>query len=402
MRIVSDIDITGKTIFMRTDFNVPIDENGNITDDLRIMATLPTIKYIINQKAKVILCSHMDRPKGKPNPDFSLKPVANALSKILNIDVIFSDDDEVIGEKTIDLVETFKKSDDQVMLLQNIRFRKEEEENDQKFAKQLAGLADIFVMDAFGAAHRAHASTVGIAGYLPSYSGFLMEKEVGFLQRILTDPQHPFTIVMGGKKVSDKIGIIEHFLGKADHILVGGAMAFTFLSAQGYDMGESLVEEEEIQTTIDMLNKSKASKTTIHLPVDIVGSTEFSNDTPKFTYTIENIPSDFIGMDIGEKTINIFSEILLSSASVVMNGPMGVFEMSNYEEGTKKIIQAIADIKDGTTIIGGGDSAAAVKKFGMQNKMTHISTGGGASLQFLEGKVLPGVKALEGEVCVKM
>ena len=301
MRIISDIDITGKIIFMRTDFNVPIDENGNITDDLRIMATLPTIEYIINQKAKVILCSHMDRPKGKPNPDFSLKPVADALSKILNINVIFSDDDEVIGEKTIDLVETFKKSDDQVMLLQNIRFRKEEEENDQRFARQLASLADIFVMDAFGAAHRSHASTVGIAGYLPSYSGFLMEKEVGFLQRILTDPQHPFTIVMGGKKVSDKIGIIEHFLGKADHILVGGAMAFTFLSAQGYDMGMSLVEEEEIQTTIDMLNKSKASKTTIHLPIDIAGSAEFSNDTLKSSYAIEDIPSDFIGMDIGRK-----------------------------------------------------------------------------------------------------
>ena len=402
MRIISDIDITGKTIIMRTDFNVPIDKNGNITDDLRIMATLPTIEYIIDQKAKVILCSHMDRPKGKPNPDLSLKPVAETLSKILNKKVVFSDDDEVIGEKTIKLVQAFKHSDDQVMLLQNVRFREEEEENDQKFAKKLANLADIFVMDAFGAAHRSHASTVGIAGYLPSYSGFLMEKEVGFLQRILTDPKHPFTVVMGGKKVSDKIGVIEHLLGRADHILVGGAMAFTFLSAQGYDMGMSLVEEEEIQTTIDMLNQSKQSKTVIHLPVDIVGSSEFSNETQKSVYDIDDIPSDFIGMDIGEKTVNIFSEILLSSKSVVMNGPMGVFEMSNYEDGTKQIIQAIADIKDGITIIGGGDSAAAVKKFGMQDKMTHISTGGGASLQFLEGKVLPGVKVLEGEVCVKM
>ena len=402
MRIISDINITGKTIIMRTDFNVPIDENGNITDDLRIMATLPTIKYIINQNAKVILCSHMDRPKGKPNPNFSLKPVAAALRKILNMNVIFSDDDEVIGEKTIELVEKFKQSEDQVMLLQNIRFRKEEEENDQKFAKKIASLADIFVMDAFGAAHRSHASTVGIAGYLPSYSGFLMEKEVGFLQRILNNPKQPLTIVMGGKKVSDKIGVIEHLLDRADHILIGGAMAFTFLCAQGYDMGMSLVEEEEIQTTLDILNKAKTSKTVIHLPVDIVGSSEFSNETPRSVYTIENIPSDFIGMDIGEKTIKIFSEILLSSESVVMNGPMGVFEMSNYEEGTKQIIQAIADIKGGTTIIGGGDSAAAVKKFGMQDRMTHISTGGGASLQFLEGKVLPGVKVLEGEVCVKV
>lgn len=393
MKTIHDVDFKGKTVLMRVDFNVPFDDKGTITDNLRIVSEIPTIEYLISKGAKVILCSHLGRPDGKADPKYSLAPVATELEKQMKQEVIFSDDDEVVGDKTKKAVDEFKKSDKTVMLLQNVRYRAEEEKNDPTFAKELADLADIFVMDAFGASHRAHASTVGVADYLPAYGGLLIEREIKYLLEVLDNPERPMTVIIGGKKVSDKIGLIENVLGKADYILIGGAMAFTFAKAMGYSVGKSIVETDKIDLANRILESAKTSRAKLLLPVDVAGTTEFSNETAKYEYKINEIPDDIMGLDIGAETIRIYSEIILKSKTIVLNGPMGVFEMSNYEDGTRLIAQAIAD-SESISIIGGGDSAAAIKQFGLEEKMTHVSTGGGASLEMLEGKVLPGVKII--------
>lgn len=393
MKTIHDVDFKGKTVLMRVDFNVPFDDKGTITDNLRIVSEIPTIEYLISKGAKVILCSHLGRPDGKADPKYSLAPVAVELEKQMKQEVVFSDDDEVVGDKTKKAVEEFIKSDKTVMLLQNVRYRAEEEKNDPTFAKELADLADIFVMDAFGASHRAHASTVGVADYLPAYGGLLIEREIKYLLEVLDNPERPMTVIIGGKKVSDKIGLIENVLGKADYILIGGAMAFTFAKAMGYSVGKSIVETDKIDLANRILESAKTSRAKLLLPVDVAGTTEFSNETAKYEYKINEIPDDIMGLDIGAETIRIYSEIILKSKTIVLNGPMGVFEMSNYEDGTRLIAQAIAD-SESISIIGGGDSAAAIKQFGLEEKMTHVSTGGGASLEMLEGKVLPGVKII--------
>ena len=393
MKTIHDVDFKGKTVLMRVDFNVPFDDKGTITDNLRIVSEIPTIEYLISKGAKVILCSHLGRPDGKADPKYSLASVATELEKQMKQEVVFSDDDEVVGDKTKKAVEEFKKSDKTVMLLQNVRYRAEEEKNDPTFAKELADLADIFVMDAFGASHRAHASTVGVADYLPAYGGLLIEREIKYLLEVLDNPERPMTVIIGGKKVSDKIGLIENVLGKADYILIGGAMAFTFAKAMGYSVGKSIVETDKIDLANRILESAKTSRAKLLLPVDVAGTTEFSNETAKYEYKINEIPDDIMGLDIGAETIRIYSEIILKSKTIVLNGPMGVFEMSNYEDGTRLIAQAIAD-SESISIIGGGDSAAAIKQFGLEEKMTHVSTGGGASLEMLEGKVLPGVKII--------
>ena len=393
MKTIHDVDFKGKTVLMRVDFNVPFDDKGTITDNLRIVSEIPTIEYLISKGAKVILCSHLGRPDGKADPKYSLAPVAVELEKQMKQEVVFSDDDEVVGDKTKKAVEEFIKSDKTVMLLQNVRYRAEEEKNDPTFAKELADLADIFVMDAFGASHRAHASTVGVADFLPAYGGLLIEREIKYLLEVLDNPERPMTVIIGGKKVSDKIGLIENVLGKADYILIGGAMAFTFAKAMGYSVGKSIVETDKIDLANRILESAKTSRAKLLLPVDVAGTTEFSNETAKYEYKINEIPDDIMGLDIGAETIRIYSEIILKSKTIVLNGPMGVFEMSNYEDGTRLIAQAIAD-SESISIIGGGDSAAAIKQFGLEEKMTHVSTGGGASLEMLEGKVLPGVKII--------
>ena len=393
MKTIHDVEFKGKAVLMRVDFNVPFDDKGTITDNLRIVSEIPTIEYLISKGAKVILCSHLGRPDGKADPKYSLASVATELEKQMKQEVVFSDDDEVVGDKTKKAVEEFKKSDKTVMLLQNVRYRAEEEKNDPTFAKELADLADIFVMDAFGASHRAHASTVGVADYLPAYGGLLIEREIKYLLEVLDNPERPMTVIIGGKKVSDKIGLIENVLGKADYILIGGAMAFTFAKAMGYSVGKSIVETDKIDLANRILESAKTSRAKLLLPVDVAGTTEFSNETAKYEYKINEIPDDIMGLDIGAETIRIYSEIILKSKTIVLNGPMGVFEMSKYEDGTRLIAQAIAD-SESISIIGGGDSAAAIKQFGLEEKMTHVSTGGGASLEMLEGKVLPGVKII--------
>lgn len=393
MKTILDADFSDKTVLLRADFNVPLDEEGKITDDLRIVSILPTIEYILQHGAKIILCSHLGRPDGKADPAFSLKPVAARLEQVIHKKVIFADDDRVTGEMTKKTVQQFKRSNDQLMLLQNIRFRKEEEKNDPAFSKELADLADIFVMDAFGCAHRAHASTVGVASYIPAYGGLLIEKEVRYLSETLENPPRPFTLILGGKKVSDKIGLIDNLLGKADNIIIGGAMAITFLKAQGYNTGTSAVETDKLELALQILQHAKEKNIQIFLPVDLAGSNKFSKDTPKKEYGIDHIPDDFVGLDIGGKTQKIFKDVIFKSKTIVFNGPMGVFEMANYEDGTKAVIQAMADF-GGISVISGGDSAAAVSLFNMADKMTHVSTGGGASIELLEGKILPGIKII--------
>lgn len=393
MKTIKDANLNGKTVILRADFNVPLDENGIITDNLRISATLPTIKYILDNGAKLILCSHLGRPKGKPNKEFTLYPVYKELEKLLNEPVIFSNDDLVVGEKTDKTVEEFKSSTIRVMLLQNTRYREEEEKNDKEFSRKLASYADIFVLDAFGCSHRAHASTVGIGEFIPSYGGFLIEKEVEFLSSSVDNAKKPFSVIMGGAKVSDKIGVIENLIKKADNILIGGAMANTFLKAQGYDMGISKVEEDKLTLANQLLDKAKENNVKIYLPIDLYCAKEFSDDSAKTLYDIENIPSDEMALDIGQKTAEIYADVIKASKTVVFNGPMGVFEMDNFSFGTKAVVDAMAQ-SDAVTVVGGGDSAAAVNKFGMAEKMSHISTGGGASLEMLEGKVLPGVAIL--------
>lgn len=389
---IKDVDVKGKRVIMRVDFNVPLDQDKNITDDTRIVSALPTIKYLIDSGAKIILLSHLGRPKGQPNPEYSLKPVAQVLSGYLQKDVIFVSDERVVGDKTKEAVAKIKEGE--VVLLENVRFRKEETKNESIFSKELADLGDIFVNDAFGTSHRAHSSTVGIAEFLPAYGGFLIEKELKVMGKALENPERPFAAILGGAKVSDKIGVINNLLNKVDTLIIGGGMAFTFLKAQGFEIGTSLLEEDKIDLAKEILNKAREKNVKLLLPTDVVVAKEFKADADYKTVLIEEFPKEFMGLDIGEKTYTEFIKAIGESKTIVWNGPMGVFEMEAFSKGTKVIAKALAN-NNGTTIIGGGDSAAAVKLFGFTENMTHISTGGGASLELMEGKELPGIKVLQ-------
>ena len=390
-KTVRDIDVKGRKVIERCDFNVPM-ADGKITDDTRITSSLPTINYLLDQGAAVILMSHMGRPKGKADMNYTLKPVADRLSALLGRQVMFISSPDVVDDKVKAAAAALKPG--QVMLLENVRFRKEETDNDPEFAKELASMADIYVNDAFGTAHRAHASTAGIASYLPSVSGFLIEKEIRFLGDAVNDPARPFVAIMGGAKVSDKIPVIENLLTKVDTIMIGGGMAYTFFKAMGLEIGTSILDEESIGLAGDLLEKAEKSGVKLLLPADVVCAGEFSNDAPARICSREDIPADMMGMDIGPETVRIYSAEIEKASTVVWNGPMGVFEMENFARGTRSIAEALSRCS-GVTIIGGGDSAAAVEHFGLAGKMTHISTGGGASLEFLEGKELPGVAVLE-------
>jgi len=386
---VRDVDVTSKRVLVRCDFNVPQDENGNITDNRRIVSSLDTIKYLLNNNAKVILCSHLGRPKGEAKPEFSLKPVAEELSRLLGQEVKLSKD--VVGEDAKRLASELK--DGQAILLENVRFHIEEEENDPEFAKQLASLADLYVNDAFGTAHRAHASTEGVAKYLPAYAGFLMEKEIEFLGSALDNPKRPFVAILGGKKVSDKISVIENLIEKVDTLIIVGGMAYTFLKSQGYEIGTSICEDDKLELAKNLLLKAKEKNVELILPVDIHVTKEVDANSESFITDISNIPADFCGLDIGPKSIELIVEKLRSAKTVVWNGPSGLFEIEKFATGTYAIAKALTEI-DAITIVGGGDSASAIVKSGYSNKITHISTGGGASLRFLEGKKLPGVECL--------
>jgi phosphoglycerate kinase len=391
-KTIEDMDIRGKRVLVRCDFNVPMDGNGEITDDRRITGALPTIKYIIENGGKAIVMSHFGRPKGEPNQKYSLKPIAKRLSDLLNQEVTFADDDLVVSEKTIEIVNSMKDSD--VVLLQNTRYRKEEEKNGEDFSRELASLGDVFINDAFGTAHRAHASNVGVSSHLPSAAGYLVKKEIEVMGKAMSNPEKPFIAILGGAKVSDKIGVIENLLDKVDSLLIGGGMMFTFLKAQGLEIGNSLVEEDKIELAKSLLEKAQQKGVSLVLPVDTVVAKEFKNEAEHEMVDVNNIPSDMMGLDIGEKTIEKFSKIIADGKTIVWNGPMGVFEMSNFAKGTEAIAKAMAEAS-GVTIIGGGDSAAAVEQTGLDSKMTHISTGGGASLEFFEGKTLPGIAAID-------
>ena len=391
-KTVSDIDLKGKKVLMRADFNVPLDENGVITDETRITAALPTINYILEQGASVILMSHMGRPKNQPNPKYSLEPVARKLSELLKKAVIFNDDGAVTGSVTVAAAAGLKPGD--VLLLQNTRFRGEEEKNDQRFSRELADLGDVFVNDAFGTAHRAHASTVGIAEFLPGVSGFLIQKELDFMGKALENPERPFVAILGGSKVSDKIGVINNLLEKVDTLIIGGGMAFTFLKAQGYEIGKSLLEEDKLELANELVAKAKAKGVNLLLPVDVVAAEAFAADAPFVVVDINAIPAGSMGLDIGPVTAANFAKAILDAKTVIWNGPMGVFEMAAFAKGTEAVAKAMSD-SEAITIIGGGDSAAAVKILGYEEGMSHISTGGGASLEFLEGKKLPGIEILQ-------
>lgn len=389
-KTVKDIDLKGKKVFVRCDFNVPMDENQNITDNTRIVAALPTIKYLLEQNCKIILASHLGRPKGEVKPEFSLKPVAKELSRLLDKEVIMAND--VIGEDATSKAANLKEGE--IMLLENVRFHREETDNDPEFAKKLASMAEIFVNDAFGAAHRAHASTAGIADYIPAVSGFLIEKELTVLGNAINNPERPFMAILGGAKVSDKIGVIDSLLDKVDTLMIGGGMAYTFFKAQGYNVGNSLCEIDKTGLALEAMEKAKQKGVKLLLPIDTKVGKEFKPDTESKTVAWTEIPDDWEGFDIGEKTIAMFKEELKNAKTVIWNGPLGLFEFDQFAIGTNSIAQVLAEL-DATTIIGGGDSGAAVEKAGLANKMTHISTGGGASLEFLEGKKLPGIECLQ-------
>ncbi|MBQ3414230.1 MAG: phosphoglycerate kinase [Clostridia bacterium] len=389
-KTVKDIDLKEKKVLVRCDFNVPMDENKNITDNTRIKAALPTINYLLENNCAIILCSHLGRPKGEIKPEFSLKPVAKELSRLLGKEVIMAED--VIGEDAQSKAKELKNGE--ILLLENVRFHKEEEKNDPEFSKKLAEFAQIFVNDAFGTAHRAHSSTTGVANYLPAVSGFLIEKELKFLGNAIENPERPFVAILGGAKVSDKIGVIDSLLDKVDTLMIGGGMAYTFFKAQGYEVGNSICEVDKLDLAKQAMEKAKAKGVKLLLPVDTKIGKEFKPDTESKTVPWTEIPEDWEGFDIGEKTIKMFEEELKTAKTVIWNGPLGLFEFDQFAIGTNSIAKALSEI-DSTTIIGGGDSAAAVEKAGLADKMTHISTGGGASLEFLEGKKLPGIEALQ-------
>ena len=389
-KTVKDIDVKGKKVLVRCDFNVPQDENLNITDNRRIVAALPTINYLLENDCKVILCSHLGRPKGQVKPEFSLAPVAKELARLLNRDVVLAKD--VVGESAKELAANLKAGE--VMLLENVRYEAGEEKNDEELSKAFASLAEIFVNDAFGTAHRAHSSTTGVASYLPAVSGFLIEKELNFLGDALENPQRPFMAILGGKKVSDKIGVIEALIEKVDTLMIGGAMAYTFFKSMGYEVGNSICELDKLDLAKELMEKAKAKGVKLMLPVDTKVGKEFDPNTESKIVSYTEIPDGWEGFDIGTETIKLYAEELKSAKTVIWNGPVGLFEFDQFAVGTNSIAQALADI-DAVKIIGGGDSAAAVEKAGLAEKFTHISTGGGASLEFLEGKKLPGIEALQ-------
>ena len=389
-KTVKDINLQGKKVFVRCDFNVPMDEKQNITDNTRMVAALPTIKYLLENNCAVILCSHLGRPKGEFKPEFSLKPVAKELANLLGKEIIMAKD--VIGEDAKTKANALQNGE--IMLLENVRFHKEETANDLAFAKELANMAEIYVSDAFGSTHRAHASTVGIAEYLPAVSGLLIEKELTFLGKAITNPERPFVAILGGAKVSDKIGVIDHLLEKVDTLIIGGGMAYTFFKAQGYEVGKSICEMDKLDLAQKLMKKAKEKGVKLILPVDTKIGKEAKTDTESKTVKYNEIPAEWEGFDIGEETIKLYKEELKKAKTVVWNGPLGLFEIEQFAKGTNEIAKALSEM-DCTTIIGGGDSASAVKKARVEDKMTHISTGGGASLEFLEGKALPGIACLQ-------
>ena len=389
-KTVKDINLKGKKVLVRCDFNVPMDEQKNITDNTRIVAALPTIKYLLENNCAIILCSHLGRPKGEFKPEFSLQPVAKELSRLLEKKVIMAKD--VIGEDATSKAADLKQGE--ILLLENVRFHREETDNDPEFSKKLAELAEVYVNDAFGAAHRAHSSTAGVAEFLPAVSGFLIEKELKFLGNAVSNPERPFVAILGGAKVSDKIGVIDSLLEKVDTLLIGGGMAYTFFKAQGYGVGDSICELDKLDLALDLMKKAKDKGVNLVLPVDTKIGKEFKPDTESKIVPWTEIPDGWEGFDIGTKTIEMFTEELKKAKTVIWNGPLGLFEFDQFAIGTSSIAKVLSEI-DAMTIIGGGDSAAAVKKAGLEDKMTHISTGGGASLEFLEGKKLPGIECLQ-------
>ncbi|MBK7981709.1 MAG: phosphoglycerate kinase [Ignavibacteriae bacterium] len=390
---IEDLDLKGKKVLVRVDFNVPLNENLEITDDIRITSALPTIEKIIKDGGKAILMSHLGRPKGGPNPKYSLKPTAVRLGELLGKEVKLAPD--CIGEEVKKMVDAMKDGD--VLILENVRFHPEEEKNDTEFAKQLASLGDVYINDAFGSAHRAHASTEGITKYIgQNASGYLMKKELDYLGSAVENPKRPFTAILGGAKISGKIDVIQQLMSKVDNLIVGGGMGYTFYKAQGMEIGTSLLEADKIDLAKEILEKAKSSGVNFLLPVDVVVASEFDNCSISEVVPVNAIPADKMGLDIGPKTIEKFKEVILNSKTVVWNGPMGVFEFDNFAKGTNSIAEALVEAteKGAITVIGGGDSAAAIKKAGLDDKVSHVSTGGGASLEYLEGKVLPGVEAL--------
>lgn len=389
-KTVRDLDVAGKKVLVRVDFNVPLNDKGEITDDTRITASLPTIQYLLEQKAAVILMAHLGRPKGQVKPELSLAPVAKHLGKLLGKKILFAPD--CVGEAAQAAASKLKPG--HILLLENLRFHKEEEKNDMEFAEKLASLADLYVNDGFGVSHRAHASVEGVTHFLPAAAGFLLEKEIQYVGQAVTNPLHPFVAIIGGAKVSDKIGVISNLLYKVDTLLIGGGMANTFLAAQGYKMGKSLVEEDKLDLAKELLAKAKKNKVNMLLPTDLVMAAAFAPDAEHVTEKVKNLNQAYMALDIGAETSKAYAEALADAKMIVWNGPMGVFEMDAFCKGTEAVAKAVAKSR-ATSIVGGGDSVAAIEKLGLAKRITHISTGGGASLEYLEGKVLPGVAALD-------
>lgn len=390
---IEDIEVSGKKVLVRCDFNVPL-KDGKITDDNRLRGAIPTIENLVSRGAKVILCSHLGKPKGEPKPELSLSPVAKKLSEMLGKEVVFAADESVVGNNAKAAVANMKDGD--IVLLENTRYRAEETKNEENYSKELASLADIYVNDAFGTAHRAHCSTVGAGEVMQErVCGYLIQKELKFLGEAVTNPIRPFTAILGGAKVSDKLAVINNLLDKVDNLIIGGGMAYTFLKAQGYEIGTSLLEEDKIEYAKEMMEKAKKQGVNLLLPIDVVMAEKFSEDAEPIVTEDANIKEGYMGLDIGPKSVDIFVNTINKSKTVVWNGPMGVFEFANFATGTLEVAKAMANLKDATTIIGGGDSAAAVNQLGYGDKMTHVSTGGGASLEFLEGKELPGIASLD-------
>ena len=389
-KTIRDIDLKNKKVLVRCDFNVPLDSDLNIIDNRRIVGAIPTIKYLLENNCKIILCSHLGRPKGEVKKEFSLEPVAKELSRLLGKEVKLAKD--IIGTSAKEL--TANMQDGEIVLLENVRFDKREEENDEEFSKELASMAEIYVNDAFGTAHRAHSSTAGVAKFLPAVAGFLMEKEINFLGTTLEKPERPFMAILGGKKVSDKIGVIDSLLEKVDTLIIGGGMAYTFFKAMGYNVGNSICELDKLDLATSLIEKAKNKGVKLMLPVDTKVGKEFKADTESKTVSYKEIPDGWEGFDIGAETIKMYEEELSKAKTVIWNGPVGLFEFDQFAIGTNSIAEFLGNMKDVTTIIGGGDSAAAIEKLGIGDKFTHISTGGGASLEFLEGKKLPGVACL--------
>lgn len=395
-KTIKDLDVTGKRVLVRVDFNVPMSktEEGVITNDARIIAALPTIQYLIDNNARVILMSHLGRPKGEAKKEFSLYPVAKKLSELLNKEVLFLGSDLVVDEKIKESVYNLKNGE--IALLENTRYRSEETKNSEEFSKELASLGELYINDAFGTSHRAHSSNVGISSLLPSAIGLLIEKEIEIMGKALSNPERPFVAILGGAKVSDKIGVIENLLSIVDSIIIGGGMAFTFLKAQGYEVGNSLLEEDKIELAKRLMGKATEKGVKLFLPIDVVVSKEMSETASSCVISVDNFTKDLAGFDIGPKTINEFSEEIEKAKTIVWNGPMGVFEIEQFSKGTFAIAKALSNT-NAITIIGGGDSASAIEKAGYKDKVTHVSTGGGASLEFLEGKELPGIAAIDNK-----